>query len=583
MLTTSGRQFLLDGKTFRILSGAIHYFRVVPEYWFDRLTKARQFGLNTVETYLPWNLHEPRPGEYHFEKRLDLVRFIEIAAKLGLKVILRPGPYICSEWDFGGLPAWLLKDPQMQVRCSYPPFLAAVDRYFDTLLPLLVPLQSSRGGPVIAIQVENEYGGYGSDRSYLEHLVNGLRSRGVDSFLFTSDGAHDTPLQTGTLPAVFKTVNFAYGARLAFSKLRRYQPDGPLMVTEFWSGWFDHWGERHHINAGGLPTFVSERTLAAILEAGASLNFYMFHGGTSFGFMNGANLDWNRYRADVTSYDYGAPLDEAGDPTPKLRSYHRILRQHIPGLPPLPAFASLPKKGYGSVSLDATIPLFDDALPILSTRHHRPAPEPMETFDQAYGFILYRIRLVGPRRRAPLGITGLHDRAQIFLDGIPLGVLEREFPSRRIILDIPPSGARLDLLVENMGRVNFGPGLVDRKGITGTVTISGQVQFGWEIFPLPLDDLSTLEFTPGPLKGCPAFFHGALHVERPADTWLALPGWTKGAAWLNGFNLGRYWSRRPHRPLYVPAPLLREGRNDLVILELHGFRHPRVEFRGGPR
>ena len=250
-LTTSGNQFLLDGKPFRILSGAMHYFRVVPEYWRDRLEKMKAFGLNTVETYCAWNLHEPRRGEFRFEGMLDVVKFTQIAAEVGLKVIIRPGPYICSEWDFGGLPSWLLKDPAMQVRCAYPPFLEAVDSYFEALLPRLAPLQSTHGGPIIAMQVENEYGSYGNDQNYLRYLVDGMRSRGIDSFLFTSDGPRAGGLQGGTLPDIFKTVNFAFNAGTALAKLREYQPEGPLMVMEFWSGWFDHGGEKHHIIEDG--------------------------------------------------------------------------------------------------------------------------------------------------------------------------------------------------------------------------------------------------------------------------------------------------------------------------------------------
>ena len=578
MLTILDDQFLLDEKPFRILSGAIHYFRVVPEYWQDRLEKARLFGLNTVETYVPWNLHEPRPGEFLFDGMLDLVRFIRAAGELGLKVILRPGPYICSEWDFGGLPAWLLKDPAMQVRCKYPPYLQAVDRFFAAILPLVVPLQVSHGGPIIAVQVENEYGGYGNDHAYMLYLADGLRTRGIDSLLFTSDGPYDGHIQGGSLSGLLKTVNFAFGAKRALAKLRQYQPGKPLMVTEFWSGWFDHWGEARHQNAIGLPGFLNILAFKNILRAGASLNFYMFHGGTSFGFMNGANVDLNRYRADIGSYDYSAPLNEAGDFTPKAIKYHRILRQHIPALPELPAVVSSPRSAFGKVVLDEIIPLFDDALRVLSQPHHRSAPEPMENFDQAYGFILYRTQLPGPRKNDMLKLLDLHDRAQVFLDGVPIGTLEREFPSRTLFLNIPAPGARLDILVENMGRVNFGPHLMDRKGITHGVTLSGQLQFDWEIYPLPLDDLRSLAFSTIPATRYPALLRGTFDVPSRADTWLSLPGWTKGVVWLNGFALGRHWSRGPQRTLYIPAPLLQEGTNELIVLELEGTRSTLVEF-----
>jgi beta-galactosidase len=575
-LTTSGNQFILDGKPFRILSGAMHYFRVVPEYWRDRLEKLRAFGLNTVETYVAWNLHEPRPGEFAFEGMLDLVKFIQIAAETGLKVIVRPGPYICSEWDFGGLPAWLLKDPQMQLRSAYPPYLAAVDRFFDALLPQLVPLQSTQGGPVIAMQVENEYGSYGNDKVYLRHLADGMRRRGIDSFLFTSDGPRHECLQGGTLPELLKTVNFAFGAGEAFAMLRRYQPEGPLMVTEFWSGWFDHWGEPHHISADGSSSIQrSVETLDEILAAGASVNFYMFHGGANFGWMNGANCEPEPYMADVTSYDYACPLSECGDYAPRYEAYRQVLAKYAE-LPAAPLPPALPKAAYGKIELGECAGLFE-SLDALSRAHASLAPQPMELYDQDYGFILYRKALRGPLSGF-LRLRGLHDRAQVFLDGAPAATLERERGGEFANLDLSGE-ARLDILVENMGRVNFGPALLDRKGITGGVTINDQYQFGWEVFPLPLDDLSGLAFSPKRTATFPAFLRGFFEVSEPADTFLALPGWTKGVVWLNGFNLGRYWERGPQKTLYIPAPLLKRGQNELIVLELHGAHSRQVELR----
>jgi beta-galactosidase len=364
-LTTSSTQFILDGKPFRVLSGAMHYFRVVPEYWRDRLEKMKAFGLNTVETYVAWNLHEPQPNEFHFDGMLNIVKFIGTADEVGLKVIVRPGPYICSEWDFGGLPYWLLKDPNMQVRCAYPPYLAAVDRYFDALLPRLVDLQSTRGGPIIAMQVENEYGSYGNDKVYLRHLVDGMRAHGIDSFLFTSDGPRDNCLQGGTLPDVFKTVNFAFDAKEAFAKLREYQPAGPLMVMEFWSGWFDHWGEQHHIMEDGSDSIQrSVDTLDEILSMGASVNFYMFHGGTNFGFMNGANADPTPYQPDTTSYDYAAPISESGDLNPRFKAYRETLKKYV-DLPSTFSFQLPTRYAYGKVEMTESVGLFE-SLEILS-------------------------------------------------------------------------------------------------------------------------------------------------------------------------------------------------------------------------
>ena len=580
-LTTSSTQFLLDGKPFRILSGALHYFRVVPEYWRDRLEKMRAFGLNTVETYVPWNLHEPRPGEFHFEGMLDIVKFIEMANDVGLKVIVRPGPYICSEWDFGGLPSWLLKDPAMQVRCAYPPYLAAVDRYFDVLLPLLTPLQSTRSGPIIAMQVENEYGTYGNDKVYLRHLADGMKVRGIDSFLFTSDGPRDICLQGGTLPDIFKTVNFAFEAKEAFAKLREYQPEGPLMVMEFWSGWFDHWGEPHHISEDGSDSIQrSLDTLDEILALGASVNFYMFHGGTNFGFMNGANADPTPYQADVTSYDYACPISECGDLAPRYAGYREVLKKYVE-IPSIAHIQPVAKHAYGKIKLTESVGLLEslDGLsqPRLSVNAH-----PMEMYDQDYGFILYRTQVTGPRMGV-LRVRGLHDRAQIFINGELVNVLDRESGNEYASIEVA-NDVQLDILVENMGRVNFDPALRDRKGITDGVTINNQYQFGWEVFPLPLNDLSRLNFSPlnNLPQAQPAFYRGSFAIEDLADTFLALPGWTKGVVWLNGFNLGRFWERGPQKTLYIPAPLLKRGQNELIVFELHGAQQSIVEFRDVP-
>lgn len=580
-LTTSSTEFLLDGHPFRILSGAMHYFRVVPEYWRDRLEKMRVFGLNTVETYVPWSLHQPRPDEFHFDAMLDIVKFIRTAEDIGLKVIVRPGPYICSEWDFGGLPSWLLKDPGMQIRCSYAPYLEAVNRFFDELLPLLAPLQSTRGGPIIAMQVENEYGSYGNDKAYLRYLVDGMRARGIDSFLFTSDGPQDAWLQGGTLPDIFKTVNFAFGAKDAFAKLREYQPEGPLMVMEFWSGWFDHWGERHHISADDSGLIQrSLETLEEILAAGASVNFYMFHGGTNFGFMNGANCEPTPYQADVTSYDYASPIGESGDLSPRYHGYQDILKKYVE-LPSPVKIRSAPKCSYGQVEFTEAAGLFE-SLDALSQLRQSVSPEPMEVYDQDYGFILYRTRLSGPRQ-GNLRVRGLHDRAQVYLNGELVAVLDRESGNESCAVDIA-NDAQLDILVENMGRVNFGPSLMDRKGITGGVLVNDQYQFGWDVYPLPLRDLTRLHFSklPASQNEMPTFFRANLQVDEPGDTFLSLPGWRKGVVWLNGFNLGRYWQRGPQKTLYVPGPLLRKGSNELIIFEVHGCQQPVVELGDAP-
>jgi beta-galactosidase len=565
--------FSLDGKPFRILGGAVHYFRVPTAYWEDRLLRLKACGLNTVETYVAWNMHEPSPGQFRFDGALDLAGYLRTASRLGLKVVLRPGPYICSEWDLGGLPSWLLRDPAVRLRCMDRGYIEAVDRYFDRLFEELVPLQCTRGGPILAMQVENEYGSYGNDLPYLTHLAEGMRRRGVDVPLFTSDGGTDAMLQGGTLPGVLKTVNFGSRAAESFAKLGEYQAAGPRMCTEFWNGWFDHWGEEHHLR----DPEEAGQALDEILSLGASVIVYVFHGGTNFGFWNGANHD-RVYQPTITSYDDDAPVGEAGDLRPKYAVMKRVLSKHFgpsgsepPALPP--------RRAFGSVELGEGITLLD-ALPQLGTMVHRTTPVPMEELGQSFGFVYYRTRVTGPRPPETLELQEVRDRALIFLDGTLAGLIERDTPSD-VRVEVPRAGVELGILVENMGRINYGPLLADRKGITEGVRLGRQFLYHWEILPLPLEDLSRLSFrkVAGKAPRPPAFLRGSFDVDAPADTFLHLPGWTKGVAWVNGANLGRYWNRGPQRSLYVPGPLLGKGRNKLVIFELQGCEPSVVELR----
>lgn len=562
-----GDQFHLNGQPFRVLSGALHYFRVLPELWEDRLLKLKAMGLNTVETYVAWNLHEPAAGQFRYEGGLDLAAFIRLAESLGLYVIVRPGPFICAEWEFGGLPAWLLADPYMEVRCCYQPYLEAVRRFYDDLLPRLLPLQIQRGGPILAMQVENEYGSYGSDQLYLTWLRRLMLDSGVETLLFTSDGATDHMLTHGTLAQVWKSANFGSRAEEEFAKLREYQPDGPLMCMEFWNGWFDHWGEPHHTRDAADAADALER----IMASGAHVNVYMFHGGTNFGFMNGANTDLltRDYQPTVNSYDYDAPLDETGQPTAKFHSFRAVLEKHVP-LPPMQLPAPAPRIAIDALTFDTSAGLWE-ALPLLSEAYRDIVPRAMEALGQNYGFILYRTETAHPPGKLVLSLERLHDRAQVFVNGQPVGVIERNGPLH-LEVDIPAGGlTTLELLVENQGRVNYGPDLQDRKGILGWVRLGINKLYHWQMYPLPLEDVGGLPFRSGVVAdGRPAFHRARFNVAAPGDTFLDMAGWRKGVAWLNGFNLGRYWECGPQTALYVPAPLLRDGENELIVLELHG-------------
>lgn len=581
-----GDKFLYEGREIRIVSGSLHYCRVVPEYWRDRLLKLKACGFNAVETYIPWNVHEPEEGKFNFDGLANVTGFIELAGELGLHVIVRPSPYICAEWEFGGLPGWLLADPGMRLRCFDRSFLDKVDAYYDVLLPKLKPLLCTNGGPIIAMQIENEYGSYGNDKTYLNYIKEAMIQRGVDVLLFTSDGPEDHMLQGGMVDGVLATVNFGSGSEGAFAKLRKYQPDKPIMCMEFWIGWFDHWMEEHQTRSAEDVAAEFEK----ILEAGASVNFYLFHGGTNFGFYNGAN-HINRYEPTVGSYDYDALLSEAGDPTEKYYAVREVLKRYTDAgtaaaaLPPLPE--PIPKVAYEPVQLKECAPLLEQ-LDRLSTPVSRVCPEPMERLGQSYGFILYRTHVSGPRTGFKLTLQDVRDRALVFADGVYLGTVERWNPVS-LPLDVPAEGLQLDILVENMGRINYGPLLRDPKGITEGVRIDNQFLYDWTIYTLPFAELGNLAFTEAAettaakQEGAPRFYRGTFKLDEvKGDSFLRFDGWTKGVVYLNGFNLGRYWNAGPQRTLYVPAPLLKAGENELVVFELHHTEGPVVGWSDQP-
>ncbi|MFE5812407.1 glycoside hydrolase family 35 protein [Streptomyces sp. NPDC056479] len=577
-LTTSADGFLLHGDPLRIISGAMHYFRIHPDQWADRLRKARLMGLNTVETYLPWNLHQPDPdGPLVLDGFLDLARYLRLAQAEGLHVLLRPGPFICAEWDNGGLPAWLVADPGIRLRSSDPRFTGAFDRYLDALLPELLPYTAAAGGPVIAVQVENEYGAYGDDTAYMQHLEQAFRTRGVEELLFTCDQAAPEHLAAGSLPGVLATATFGSRVDQNLAELRRHQPEGPLMCAEFWIGWFDHWGGPHHVRDAADAAADLDR----LLTAGASVNIYMFHGGTNFGFTNGANHK-HAYEPTITSYDYDAALSECGDPGPKYHAFREVIARHatVPeGAAPAPALKLPPI----TVELSRRAPLLTHVKALaepVRTEH----PATMNDLGLHTGYALYRTAFDAAGDGLLHFAGGVGDRAQVFVDGAPVGVLERERHDETLPVRVPHPGAMLEVLVENMGGVNYGPRIGAPKGLLGPVTFDGSPLRDWQCHPLPLDDLSTVPFaTSDALTATePAFHHGTFEIDTPADTFLALPGWTKGQAWINGFHLGRYWNRGPQRTLYVPAPILRPGTNDLVLLELHATTGTRARLTDAP-
>ncbi|MFI1399202.1 beta-galactosidase family protein [Streptomyces sp. NPDC020681] len=565
--TVGETDFLLDGRPVRLLSGALHYFRVHEEHWDHRLAMLRAMGLNCVETYVPWNLHEPEPGRYDDADALG--RFLDAAHAAGLWAIVRPGPYICAEWDNGGLPHWLTGRIGRRVRTEDPEYLGHVERWFTRLLPQVVARQIDRGGPVIMVQAENEYGSYGTDQAYLRHLVELLGSCGVTVPLFTSDGPEDHMLTGGSVPGVLATVNFGSGAADAFETLRRHQPGGPLMCMEFWCGWFDHWGDDHVVRQSA----DAAATLQAILDAGASVNVYMAHGGTNFGGWAGANRAGDladlELEPTVTSYDYDAPIDEAGRPTEKFWKFREILGRYLEGplpeLPPEPAVLGARL----SVEPGEWAPL-GDVLEVLGDDEcEGPVPPTFEELGVDRGLVRYRVRIPGPRAPLPLSVAGLRDRAVVYVDGVRAGVLSGEYQS----LEKPvPGPASVELWVESLGRVNYGPRTGEPKGITSGVLHERQFLHGVGARGLRLSAfepaaVAKVPFRPRDGKG-PGLYRGSLDIALPGDARLELPGWTRGFVWVNGFCLGRYWSAGPQRSLFVPGPVLREGANDVWVLEV---------------
>ena len=572
--------FFLDGKPFRLYSGTIHYFRVLPQYWRDRLEKLKAAGFNTVETVMCWNVHEPREGEFCFEGMYDVARYCRTAQELGLYVIIRPGPYICAEWDFGGFPAWLLRDKNLRVRCNDPVYMEKVRNYFRRAMAELVPLQITKGGNVIAMQIENEYGSYGNDKDYLEALKECMRGNGIDVPFFTSDGTCQDMLSGGTLPDVYTTLNFGSGAAGAFGCLSDRQPDMPKTCMEFWCGWFDHWGERHHTrNAASVAAEIEK-----MVQNDVNVNVYTFHGGTNFGFTAGANC-FAKYLPTVTSYDDAALLNEYGDYTPAYHRVRKILlaaqgKDDAAPLPPRPVLRSI-----GEVRLTQSADLWKN-LYVLGEKHHSATPESMEYFGQNAGYILYTTTVKGKYGPHYLRIEGAHDIVYVRINGkfvkkydrtrggIHCALRKRYNDGFQVPVPAFDGEMKIEILVDAMGRINYGAEMEnDRKGIR-KVRLGFQTLFGWDVYTLPMDNLSKTDFSLEPESGA-AILRGTFEAKGEGDCFVDTAGFSKGFVVVNGFNLGRYWNKGPQRTLYLPAPLLGEH-NEIVVVEQEKFRHPAI-------
>lgn len=611
-------RFYLNDEEYKVVSGAFHFFRTVPEYWEDRLLKLKAMGCNTVETYIPWNLIEKTKGEFCFEGFTDIEKFLKLSTELGLYIILRPSPYTCGEWEFGGLPAWLLKDRNMRLRVSYKPFLDAIRDYYKVLIPIISKYQIDRGGNVILMQVENEYGYYANDTAYMEALRDMMREYGVTVPLITSDGPYHESYRGGSIKDATPTGNFGSRTEDRFNVLKNYTKDAPLMCAEFWCGWFDHWGNGGHMR-GNLPQSLTD--LDKMLEDG-NVNIYMFEGGTNFGFMNGSNY-YDELTPDVTSYDYDACLSEDGSITEKYEKFKEVIGKHV-SIPEVKLKDAAKKVNYGKISCTEKVSLFS-VVDDISKSVHLPYTVNMEELDQSYGYILYRSRLNTETVIEKIRLWDTADRANVLIDEKPLITLydlelkkEHEIPFDKYLsvsakakeladkyekdhgykfTDAPDNvregglytgsfeglNDKIDILVENMGRVNFGPNMeIQRKGIGRCVQINGHIHNGWDIYTLPLDNIEKVDFSKEYKEGVPAFYRFEFEAKEKGDTFLDFEGWGKGVAFINGFNLGRFWEIGPQKRLYIPAPLLKEGKNEIVIFETDGKAGNTIELKDEP-
>jgi beta-galactosidase len=581
------KDFLLDDSRFQIRCGEIHFERIPREYWRNRLRLCKAMGLNTVCAYLFWNSHEWEQGKYDWSNEKDAAEFCREAQEEGLWVILRPGPYSCAEWEMGGLPWWLLKDDHIQLRSRDPIFMRASRAWLQEVGRVLSPLQVTKGGPILMVQVENEYGFYGADVDYIQEMRQATLDAGFNVPLFQCNPP--STLRNGLDKSLFQVVNFAKDPENAFKALREVQTTGPLMCGEFYPGWFDTWGFPHH--RGDTDTYIKD--LEYMLKSNASFSIYMADGGTSFGLWAGADIP---FKPDTSSYDYDAPISESGRTGEKYARTRALMRKYLLAGGTLTERDLTDLTGPGKAAESIVVPAFRlsetanvfDNLPVPITDKQ---PKTMEHYDQGRGCMLYRTALP-PGPEAILSVDAVHDFAWVSIDGNQVGVMDRR--SRRFKVRIPQRAktTRLDILTEAMGRVNFGKEIHDRKGVHGPVelaTINGDSHelTNWEIYRFPLDEHTTSNLTsnlnwknvsrPGESvanSGEPAFWRGTFDLDKTGDTFLDLRTWGKGVLWINGHCLARFWNIGPTQTAFVPGAWLKSGRNEVIVLDLLGPQAP---------
>lgn len=567
--TLGETEFLLDGKPYQIISGELHPSRIPAEYWRHRIQMAKAMGCNTISVYLFWNYHEAREGEYDFTTgNRNIAEFFRLVQEEGMWLIVRPGPYVCAEWELGGIPPYLLRIPDIKFRCMDPRYMAAAEKYITRLAEEIRPFQVTNGGPLLMLQIENEYGSYGNDRNYMFRLRDVWKSAGIDIPTFTGDGPTTYMLEAGSLPGSAVGLDPGNDAD-DFALAAKMNPGVPVFSSETYPGWLTHWGEKWaRPDTGRLLKEVK-----FLMDNKKSFNFYVIHGGTNFGYTAGANSGGKGYEPDVTSYDYDAPVNERGQATPKYYALRKLLQSYLPkkqSLPDVPA--ELPAIELTPFAAQPFSSIWD----ILPEPLNSVQPKPFEAYGQDYGFIVYRTELIG-HKKGKLTVTDIHDYATVFLNGRYIGSLDRREGINTI--ELPETNVEkpvLEILVEGMGRINFAQFMIDRKGITDRVTLNGMTLMNWKVYNLPMDEkfIYNLRSSGKSLNRPGVFFKGNFMINTAAgvskgDTYIDVSNFTKGLVWVNGHNLGRYWNIGPQKRLYCPSTWLREGLNEVMIFDLH--------------
>lgn len=582
--------FILAGQPLKIISGAIHYFRMTPRQWEDSLYNLKALGANTVETYIPWNIHEPEEGVFDFEGIKNIELFVKKAQELGLMVILRPSVYICAEWEFGGLPAWILNERGIRLRSTDPVFMQKVENYFKVLIPKLAPLQITHGGPVIMMQIENEYGSYGMEKDYLRQTQKLMEKYGIDVPLFTSDGSWSEVLDAGTLieDDIFVTGNFGSRSKENGQVMRefmeKHNKKWPIMCMEYWDGWFNRWGEPIiKRDAQDLADEVKD-----MLEIG-SLNLYMFHGGTNFGFYNGCSARETMDLPQVTSYDYDALLNESGEPTEKYYAVQKAIKEVCPT-----AWQSEPRLkqniALGTYPVTDSVSLFNTKEALVDEPIYSPYPLTMEKASNGYGYMLYSMTLPYYGHENKFKVVEASDRIQIFTDGTWQTTQYQETNGKELMIvgQDNTDTVNVDILIENMGRVNYGFKLnnpTQMKGIRNGVMQDIHFHQGYYHYPVTLtpEELARVDYSAGKNSAQPSFYQVEFELEQIGDTFIDCSNYGKGAVVVNGVNIGRYWNQGPHLSLYCPQDFLNIGKNTVVIFETEGVEISEVSFCDKPK